>query len=110
MKKFLSISCGILAVLAISVSCNKVSTDTPSGSNTPDTPSSEKITITATLSDALTKVREKLVTSGNHLNAANNKLDAVSIKIEDKSAVASAVSHHSFVDYIFSDFLPVFIF
>ena len=30
--------------------------------------------------DALTKIREKLVTSGNHLNAANNKLDAVSIK------------------------------
>ena len=55
MKKFLSISFGALAAIVLTVSCNqKVDPQTPS--NDPGTPSAEKITITATLSDALTKV------------------------------------------------------
>jgi hypothetical protein len=55
MKKILNISFGLLAVLAVSVSCNKVSTDTPNG-NTPVSDEGKIITIKATLSDALTKV------------------------------------------------------
>ncbi len=55
MKKILNISFGLLAVLAVSVSCNKVNTDTPNG-NTPVSDEGKIITIKATLSDALTKV------------------------------------------------------
>lgn len=55
MKKFLFISFGFLAAIVLTVSCNqKVDPQTPS--NDPGTPSAEKMTITATLSDALTKV------------------------------------------------------
>ncbi len=55
MKKILNISFGLLAVLAVSVSCNKVNTDTPNG-NTPVSDEGKIITIKATLSNALTKV------------------------------------------------------
>lgn len=89
MKKYLSISCGILAVLAISVSCNKVSTDTPSGSNAPDTPSSEKITITATLSDALTKVSFDPVFSGtNPTSMAHKWQTGDKLRITNESSVS----------------------
>ena len=52
MKKIVSIVCGILALIALAVSCNKVNTDIPGG----NTPSGEIVTITATLSDVQTKV------------------------------------------------------
>lgn len=59
MKKILCISIGILATVVLSVSCNKVVTDTPND-KTSVSDESKIVTITATLSDAMTKVNFSL--------------------------------------------------
>ena len=56
MKKFITISSGVLAALVFIVSCNKVDKDSPKENNQDITPATELITISARLSDALTKV------------------------------------------------------
>ena len=55
MKKILSISFGILAAVVLTVSCDqKVDPQTPS--NTPGDPSAKMVTISASISESLTKV------------------------------------------------------
>ncbi|MBO4670552.1 MAG: hypothetical protein J5640_01750 [Bacteroidales bacterium] len=95
MKKILSVSFGILAVLAIAVSCNKVITDVPGGNTTdnPGTPSGEQITISATLSDALTKVA---FTPG--LNGSKPML-ALAWESGDKLRIADHSDNSSYSDF-----------
>ena len=61
MKKFSSIAFGILAIIVLAASCNKVNTDTPQGNtNTTEVPESpvsgELVTISVSIPEVLTKV------------------------------------------------------
>lgn len=96
MKKILSVSFGILAVLAIAVSCNKVITDVPGDTPTdnPETPAAKQITISATLSDALTKVT---FTPGT--NGSGKPMMALAWESGDKLRVANHDAPTSYSDF-----------